>query len=310
MAADETQAAPLPALPAERSVMVWDLNVLEVLDALAARLANSGACPGQYRGKPDDCFVAIEHGLRLGWGLMQSVQMIHVIGGKPTMAAQGMLDLILRAGHRVVWEESDAETAVVTGIRASGDSLTVSWTIDDAKTAGLAFVDKKGNPTPWALYPRAMLRWRAVSELARAHFADCLSGISYIPEELGAVVDDQGAPLIDVYAEEVEKADPAPKPPRAGSREAHRQTLIGHWRGTFGGELGPVLDAVNHARAAEEAEPLDELTKETLSGCSAEVLSTAAGLCDRAKTEAETHGISAIQRLDSVLAGVLPDEPF
>lgn len=44
----------------------------------------------------------------------------------------------------------------------------------------------------WFLYPKAMLRARAITALCRVVFADVMMGYTYSPEELGAAVDEDG----------------------------------------------------------------------------------------------------------------------
>jgi hypothetical protein len=78
---------------------------------------------------------------------------------------------------------------------------TVTFTMQDAKTAGLA---GKGN---WNKYPAAMLLARATSAAVRAACPEVLMGISYTPEELGAAVTDEG----DVLAVAEATEDPATK---------------------------------------------------------------------------------------------------
>lgn len=111
-----------------------------------------------------------------------------VIGDTPTMKPEMMRAQIMRHGHTLQYREQSATKCVLYGKRAdNGVDQVVEWTLDTAKRAGL-------NPTAgtWAKYPQAMLSARATAELARALFADCLNGISYTPEELGAEVDDEG----------------------------------------------------------------------------------------------------------------------
>ncbi len=69
----------------------------------------------------------------------------------------------------------------VTGVRAdTGTATQVSFTIQDAKTAGL--LDKKGSS--WSRYPADMLWARAVSRLARVAFPDVLTIHAYTPQDL------------------------------------------------------------------------------------------------------------------------------
>jgi hypothetical protein len=104
------------------------------------------------------------------------------------MKPEMMRAQIMRHGHTLTYVEQSPTRCEIRGKRADNGSEHVAvWTLDKAKTAGLD--PSKGT---WAKYPEAMLSARATAELARALFADCLNGISYTPEELGAEVDDEG----------------------------------------------------------------------------------------------------------------------
>ena len=86
----------------------------------------------------------------------------HIIQGRPALKADAMLARFQQAGGKVEWKTySDAE---VTGVfsHPAGGSLTVTWTLAQAKAIGLA------NKDNWKAYPRAMLRARVVSEGIRA----------------------------------------------------------------------------------------------------------------------------------------------
>ena len=85
-----------------------------------------------------------------------------------------MLLLVRRKGHQVLGK-SDPDGAIVTGRRGdTGEEMTVTFTVDDAKRAGLT--SKKGNV--WSHYPQDMLYWRAISRLCRRLFTDCLGAYS------------------------------------------------------------------------------------------------------------------------------------
>lgn len=144
----------------------------------AKMLAGSNLVPKAFRGKPADILVATLWGAEVGLGPIASMNFIDVIDGTPTMNAEGGSALIRRAGHSLTIVGTSERCEVKGKRRDSGDEMTVVWTIEDAKRAKLATKDN------WSKYPRAMLRSRAVSEIARALFSDVFMGITYSPEEV------------------------------------------------------------------------------------------------------------------------------
>jgi len=158
------------------------LTPAEVNWKTAQKIANTPFVPSAFRGKPEAVFAAILYGEELGIGPMQSLNSIHVIEGKPGMSPELMRGLVARAGHRIDVKEASAERVTLWGKRADNDSeATVSWTMDDARLAGLA------GRGAWKTYPRAMLLARATSELCRMIFADVVAGLSYTQEELASI---------------------------------------------------------------------------------------------------------------------------
>jgi hypothetical protein len=146
---------------------------------LATRIAGTEFVPAALRGKPEAVLAAILTGHELGIPPMQSLAKIHVVDGRPAMAAELMRALILREGHEIWVEEATTTRCTIVGKRAgSTHESRVTWTLDDAKRAGL---DGKKN---WRTYPGDMLLARATSKLARLLFADVIAGVSYSVEEL------------------------------------------------------------------------------------------------------------------------------
>lgn len=136
--------------------------------------------PKGLRGNLSAILACVTTGRELGLGDMTALRSIHIIDGKATFSAELMVQLVRKAGHSITGDLS-AETAVVVGKRRdNGDTMTVTWTLDDAKRIGLL------NKDNWKKYPEDMLWARAVSALCRRLFADCFSGASYTPDELGA----------------------------------------------------------------------------------------------------------------------------
>ena len=102
----------------------------------------------------------------------------HIIQGRPALKADAMLARFQAAGGKVQWETYTDDQ--VTGVfsHPSGGSISVSWTLLQAREIGLV---KPGSG--WAKYPRAMLRSRCISEGIRAVYPGCVVG-TYSVEEV------------------------------------------------------------------------------------------------------------------------------
>lgn len=163
---------------------------LDVIGRVVKAIGDTEFVPKPLRGRPGAILAAILYGRALGLDGMVSLREVHVIDGTPSLSATAVLGRIRAAGHSVELQEGN-DKCLAKGRRAdSGDEHTAVFTLEDAKTAGLTGKDN------WKRYPRAMLRSRAVTELARALFSDVFAGLAvYAPEELGAIVDDAGQPV-------------------------------------------------------------------------------------------------------------------
>jgi hypothetical protein len=161
--------------------------------ALAHELANAQLLPKAYQKNPANLLYAIEYAEALGISPISAVTSIHVIDGKPTASAQLIAGLGRRAGHKVrVAFDPATKTATAQVIRKDDPDFVFEsvWTMARAQGAGLTGKDV------WRKYPDAMLKARAITEVARDAFPEALFGVVYTAEELGAVdVDEDGAVL-------------------------------------------------------------------------------------------------------------------
>lgn len=171
----------------------------------AAQLANdistTGFVPQEFRNKPAEIAACILYGAEIGVGPMQSLAKIDIVKGRPAPRAELGRALALAAGHEVwVVESTNTKVTVAGRRRGSQNVQQVTWTMDDAKKAGIA-----GNPN-YAKYPRQMLLARASAELVRAMCPDVLGGITSFAEE-AADQDDGPAfmPAVSAPAEEAPK---------------------------------------------------------------------------------------------------------
>ncbi|NBD11859.1 hypothetical protein [Corallococcus silvisoli] len=148
----------------------------------AEQLARSSLIPRALHGKPGDVLVVLLTGREFGLGPMQALRSIHVMDGKPVMAADLMVGLCI--ARREVCEyftlaESTPKRATYKTRRVGGAEVSLSWTMEQATAAGL------GGRDNWRKYPDAMLRARCSAALARAVYPDLLAG-TYDPDELEA----------------------------------------------------------------------------------------------------------------------------
>ena len=155
------------------------VEFLPAVGDLATKIAGTDFAPKSLRGKPASVAAAILTGAELGLGPMKSLASIDVVDGTPTLSAELMRGLVLAAGHRLRLAELTTTRCVLVGQRIGDEEpTTVSWTMDDAKRAGLA--GKKS----WQGHPREMLLARATTLLCRTMFADVIGGLRSV-EEVG-----------------------------------------------------------------------------------------------------------------------------
>ena len=143
------------------------------------KLANIAAKTGMFGVKSsDEAAVRIITGMELGLSPYQALRGIHVLNGRPVLAADLMVAVCLssdRCEYFSLIESTDAIATYETK-RRGGQATKLSWTMEQAKKAGLA-----GRGT-WAAHPAAMLRARCSAALARVAFPDLINGL-YDPDE-------------------------------------------------------------------------------------------------------------------------------
>jgi hypothetical protein len=148
---------------------------------LAEQLAKSALLPVAMRSKPADVLLTIMTGQDLGLTPTAALRAIHIIEGRPVLSADGMIAIVLGSGKAKYFtrvEESDKAVTYETCRIGTDKARRCTWTIEQAKAAGLHLKDN------WRGHPRAMLAARAKSELARDVYPDVLMGC-YAEGEIG-----------------------------------------------------------------------------------------------------------------------------
>lgn len=144
----------------------------------AKMVASSEFAPKDFRGKPESCLLAVQHGSEVGLGPMQSLQSIAVINGRPSVWGDAALALVMGSPvceyvRETVTGDGDAMVATCEAKRRGyPQPTTVAFSVADAKKAGLW-----GKSGPWTQYPRRMLQLRARGFALRDAFPDVLKGL-------------------------------------------------------------------------------------------------------------------------------------
>jgi hypothetical protein len=183
------------------------LDTFEDAFRFSKLVATSDFAPKDFRGKPESCLLAIQHGAELGLSPMQSLQSIAVVNGRPSVYGDTAL-AVCKGSPVCEWVretiEGEGEHMVaVCQAKRRGDAQPVEsrFGVAEAKKAGLW-----GKQGPWTQYPRRMLQMRARGFALRDAFPDVLRGL---------VTAEEAADYTHVEPEPVRVTQPTPTPPVA-----------------------------------------------------------------------------------------------
>lgn len=217
----------LPVVPADREIAT--------IAQMAVTIAAAKTAPKALQGCPNDVFMVLLTARDLGVGLTTAIREFHVIDGKVTLSPKVKLAMVKQHGHgrvyphqppRQVTDEVTGETR--TRLCPCGESgpangpESATWHAERHDEPGILHSStftmemaarvpaREGGATitlaqksTWKAYPQRMLSWRAAGYLLDDVFPEVGTGL-YSPDELGAVTDEDGSPIIDV----VGSADP------------------------------------------------------------------------------------------------------
>jgi hypothetical protein len=160
------------------------LTAIEEARDVFARMKGSGVLPEHIR-TPEDAAWIVAYGRAVGMEAAIAILSIQVIEGKPCLPSEKMVALIMGSPVCEWWlvEETTPERATVsTQRRGVPRAQSITFTIEEAKAAGLLAPTRSGKPSNWQKYPSAMLRARATSALARMVYPDVLGGLVEVGE--------------------------------------------------------------------------------------------------------------------------------
>lgn len=172
----------------------------------AGYLADSDMVPKDFKGKPGNCLVAIQWGMEIGLKPLQAMQNIAVINGRPSLWGDAVIALVRNSPLcEYVIEEDDGQTATCRVKRRGEPEQTRTFSMEDAKRAGLA-----GKAGPWMQYPKRMRQMRARAFAVRDVFPDALKGLAVAEEVMDTPAERHMGPA-EVVQPEGPKAYPADK---------------------------------------------------------------------------------------------------
>ena len=173
-------------MPVQSAVNVWhDKEAFEQTTRVAMMLAKSTIVPETYRGKPEDCFIAVEMAGRMNTSPLFIMQNLYVVKGKPSWAGQACMAMIMACGkfrnvrHVYTGERGkDNRGCYVEATRISdGEVLRgTEITMQMAKDEGWMSNSK------WRNMPEQMLGYRAASFFARMFCPEAMMGLQTTEE--------------------------------------------------------------------------------------------------------------------------------
>lgn len=195
----DNQLQTLNNTPADGS---FSVQGFEHAQRVAKMLATSDLIPSNYKGKVENCLIALEMANRIGASPMMVMQNLHIIQGRPSWSSPFIIASLNNCGRfqplrfRQIGEPGtdsygyEAVTKDKTGNELVGPAVT--WAMVKAE----GWLAKAGSK--WKTMPDLMFRYRAAAFFGRLYAPDILMGMQAADE------------VVDVSHEVVEpvKVDP------------------------------------------------------------------------------------------------------
>lgn len=146
-------------------------------------IARSDLVPDAYHNKPENVLIAIDMASRTGFSLMQIMQNLYIVRGRPSWSGSFCMNAIKACGRYdrvkyVMIGESPADRNFGVYVQAVDKStgetvrgVTVTW--DTVKAEG--WDSKPGSK--WKTMPELMFKYRAAAFFARTECPEVLQGV-------------------------------------------------------------------------------------------------------------------------------------
>jgi len=176
--------ATLPAVSADTQAFELQLRKAKVFAA-------STLVPQQYRNNLPDCVIAMNMAQRIGADVLQVMQNLYIVQGKPGWSGQFLIATFNQSGRfsamRFEWtgqpHSKDWGCRAYATEKATGETIRGAWvTWKMAESEGWT----KKNGSKWLTMPEMMFQYRAAAFLVRAYAPEIAMGLQ-TAEEIGDV---------------------------------------------------------------------------------------------------------------------------
>jgi Rps23 Pro-64 3,4-dihydroxylase Tpa1-like proline 4-hydroxylase len=175
-------------VPQENTLnLLQNTKALNLISKLADRYSRSDMVPQNYKGKPENCFVALELASRMDVSPVLVMQNLYIVQGKPSWAGQACKALIDGSGkfreseYIMTGSLSDGTRGCYlqavntrTGKLIKGSEITLKMAQDEGWST------KAGSK--WKTMPEQMLKYRAAAFFARTECPEVLMGFQTAEE--------------------------------------------------------------------------------------------------------------------------------
>jgi hypothetical protein len=261
------------------SLELLTADKLMVMEKFAESLFRAGALPEYYKNAPR-VMMGLEIAKELGTPAVLTLNKLYIVGGKFAMEVSLQLSVVRKSGAMKTFkvEQLTSEICTISSERENGESMSATYTIDQARKAGLV---KEGSG--WAKNPEDMLFARAAGRIMRRLYSDILFGL-YSPEEADEAatsLEERKAEREAEKSEEIEHAsakeetakpkekEDGEKPKKTTRSKSHmadqeRAVETAEAKADDGKITGAdVLDFVRNGKQAEEGDVVDVEYTET-----------------------------------------------
>ena len=240
MTAQQSSALVAQATTSNESINAFSsIQAFEDAQRMVKVFANSQLVPATFKGDIGACLIAMNMANRMGADILQVMQSLYIVHGKPSFSSAFLIACFNRCGrfstiryrmggepHTDTWSCTAVATELATGEVVEGVTVTIAM----AKSEG--WYNKAGSK--WKTMPELMMRYRAATFLIRSVAPEIALGFQTTEEaiditEKSQVVSAQPTSLTEAamqaMAEDAE-SEPVAEPQENESQKASNGTLF------------------------------------------------------------------------------------